>query len=161
MTERMTERTIRDLLGAHDFFAQMTPEHLDLIAGCGRNEVFPADAVIAHEGDPAERFFVVRTGRVAVGIHVPQHEPLVVATLGTGDVLGWSWLFPPHRWRFDAHAVQETHVISLDGVCLRQKCESDPVLGYVLMQRFAQILVQRLEATRLQLVDLYGTPHER
>ena len=152
----MTDRTIRDLLGEHPFFAGMLSEHLDLLAGCGRNEVFPAGTTLAREGDPAERFHVLRSGRVALGIHVPQHQPLVIATLGPGDVLGWSWLFPPHVWRFDADALQETHTIGLDGVCLRQKCEADAALGYALMQRFAQVLVRRLEATRYQLVDVYG-----
>ena len=155
----MTERMIRDLLGEHEFFANMTPEHIELLAGCGRNEVFPAGTTILREGEEADRFFIVRTGRVAIGIYVPQHEQLVVATLGPGDVLGWSWLFPPHRWHFDAVAVQETHVVGLDGVCLREKCNADPVLGYALMQRFAQIMVKRLEATRLQLVDVYGKAH--
>ncbi len=154
----MTERSIRDLLGEHRFFADMAPEHLDLLAGCGRNEVFAAGSVLAREGDPAENFHVLRTGRVAVGIHLPQREPLVIATLGPGDVLGWSWLFPPHYWRFDVEAVAETHATGLDGVCLRNKCDADPVLGYALMRRFAGILVQRLEATRLQLVDVYGKP---
>lgn len=152
----MTERTIRDLLGDHEFFAGMAAEYLDLLAGCGRNEVFPAGTVLAHEGDPADRFHVLRTGRVAVGIHIPQREPLVIATLGPGDVLGWSWLFPPYAWRFDAEATSETHAIGLDGVCLREKCEADPALGYALMRRFARVLVGRLESTRLQLVDVYG-----
>jgi CRP/FNR family transcriptional regulator, cyclic AMP receptor protein len=152
----MTERTIRDLLGDHEFFSDLAPEYLDLLAGCGRNEVFPAGTVLAHAGDPAQYFHVLRTGRVAVAIQVPQHEELVIASLGPGDVLGWSWLFPPHEWRFDVTATQETHAIALDGVCLRAKCEADPALGYALMRRFAQILVQRLESTRLQLVDVYG-----
>jgi CRP/FNR family transcriptional regulator, cyclic AMP receptor protein len=152
----MTERTIRDLLGEHPFFADMAAEHLDLLAGCGRNEVFPAGTVLAHQGDPAERFHVLRTGRVALSIDVARREPLVIATLGPGDVLGWSWLFPPYSWRFDVEATSETHAIGLDGVCLRAKCDADPVLGYALMRRFAQILVGRLEATRLQLVDVYG-----
>ncbi len=152
----MTRRSIRDLLGDHEFFTGMAPEHLEFIAGCGRLAVFPAGTALAREGDEAGEFYVLRTGRVAVGVHLPQHEPLTIATLGPGDVLGWSWLFPPHFWRFDAEATQETHAIVLDGVCLRDKCEADPVLGFALMQRFARILVQRLEATRLQLVDVYG-----
>ncbi len=152
----MTERSIRDLLVEHEFFAGMEPEHLDLLAGCGRNEVFPPGTAVAHEGDPADRFYVLRAGRVALSVHVPQREPLVVATLGTGDVLGWSWLFPPHAWKFDVVATAETHAIGLDGICLREKCSSDAELGYALMLRFAQILVRRLEATRLQLVDVYG-----
>jgi CRP-like cAMP-binding protein len=157
----MTERTIHDLLAEHPFFEHLAPEHVTLLAGCGRNEVFDAGSTIAREGEPADRFYVLRAGRVAVGIHVPQREQLVVATLGPGEVLGWSWLFPPHRWHFDVIALQETHAIGLDGACLRQKCDDDPVLGYALVKRFSQIMVQRLEATRLQLVDVYGNDHGR
>ncbi len=157
----MSERGMHDLLGEHPFFAGMPSEYLELLAGCARNEVFRAGALIGREGDPAERFYVVRSGRVAVGIHVPQHEPLVIATLGPGDVLGWSWLFAPHAWRFDAVATHETHAIGLDGLCLRAKCDADPALGYEVVQRFARILVQRLEATRVQLADLYGKADAR
>ena len=157
----MSERTIRELLGEHDFFARFAPAHLDVLAGCGRNVVFPAGTTIAREGDPADLFFALRSGRVAVGIHVPQHAPLVVATLGAGDVLGWSWLFTPHEWHFDAEATRETHAIAFDGACLRKKCEADAELGYVLMQRFAEIFVRRLEATRFQLVDVYGRSDAR
>jgi CRP/FNR family transcriptional regulator, cyclic AMP receptor protein len=156
----VSPRTIRDLLGEHAFFAGLAPDQVELVAGCGTNEVFAPGTVVAREGDPADRFYVLREGRVAVGIAVPQHEQLVVATLGAGDVLGWSWLFPPHRWHFDVVAVGETHAIGLDGRCLRQKCDEDPALGYALMRRFARILVQRLESTRLQLVDVYGNPRE-
>ena len=157
----MSERTIRDLLGEHEFFARLEPAHLDVLAGCGRNVVFSSGAPIAHEGDPADEFFALRSGRVAVGIHVPQHAPLVVATLGAGEVLGWSWLFAPHQWHFDAEATRETHAIALDGVCLRKKCEADTDLGFALMQRFAEILVRRLESTRFQLIDVYGRTDAR
>jgi len=155
----MTERTIRDLLAEHDFFAQMAPAHIDFLAGCGRNVVFPAGAAIAREGDDADWFYVLRSGRVTIGIHLPQGEPLLVDTLGPGDVVGWSWLFPPHQWRFDVVATDETHAIALDGACLRGKCEQDTALGYALMRRFAHILVGRLETTRVQLADLYGRSH--
>jgi CRP/FNR family transcriptional regulator, cyclic AMP receptor protein len=71
-------------------------------------------------------------------------------------VLGWSWLFPPYRWHFDASASAETSAVVLDGACLRGKCEDDASLGYRLMKRFAQLIQQRLQETRLQLLDVYG-----
>lgn len=154
----MTTRTIRDLLAGHPFFSGIDPEHLDLIAGCGRNVSFDAGAQIAREGDPAHYFYVLREGRVTVDVQEPIHGPIVVATLSPGDVLGWSWLFPPYRWRFDARALEPLHAVALDGVCLRGKCDSDPRLGYDLLHRFARIMVARLESTRLQLLDVYGRP---
>jgi hypothetical protein len=82
---------------------------------------------------------------------------MTIETIGEGEVLGWSWLFPPYRWQFDAQAVGLVRAIAFDGRCLRGKCEEDHDLGYWLMQRFAQVMSQRLQATRLQLLDLYGT----
>ncbi len=77
-------------------------------------------------------------------------------TVAEGDVLGWSWLFPPYRWVFDAQALELTRALVFDGTCLRGKCEDDHNLGYELMKRFAHVVVQRLQATRLQLLDVYG-----
>lgn len=152
----MTVHTIRDLLANHPFFAGLTDDDLDLVAGCGENVVFAAGTTIVREGAPADRFYVLRTGRVAVEVHAPHRPPLVVATVGPGEVLGWSWLFPPYRWRFDVTAIEPTRAVALDGVCLRGKCDADPRLGYLLTQRFARVLTERLESTRLQLLDLYG-----
>ncbi len=86
----------------------------------------------------------------------PGRPPLVLQTVGAGDILGWSWLIPPYHWMFDAVALEPTRTIALDGRCLRGKCEADRVLGYELLKRFAHIMEQRLQATRLQLLDLYG-----
>lgn len=157
MTTTPGELAIRDLLAAHEFFAGMEPAHVELLAGCGHNVVFRDGSYVAREGDAADQFFVLRSGRVAVGIHMAHRPPIIVATLGPGDVCGWSWLFPPYAWRFDVLATKEVHAVSLDGVCLRGKCDDDPALGYALMKRFAQILVARVESTRVQLADLYGS----
>ncbi len=154
----MTMKAIRDLLGEHEFFAGLDPEYLDLIAGCGQNVSFDAGTSIGREGDPADRFFVLRHGRVALEVHAPDRGSIVVATLSPGDVLGWSWLFPPYRWRFDSRALDTVRAVALDGVCLRGKCDEDPRLGYELVRRFARIMVDRLESTRFQLLDVYGRP---
>lgn len=151
----MNSRSIRDLLDEHPFFAGLSSDYLDLIAGCGQNVAFPPAGLLFREGDAADQFYVLRAGRVALAVRAPGRE-IVVATVGPGDVLGWSWLFPPHRWRFDAHALEPVRAIALDGVCLRGKCDDDPRLGYELMRRFAQIMVDRLESTRMQLLDVYS-----
>jgi CRP-like cAMP-binding protein len=152
----VTVREIRDLLAGHEFFAVLEPADLDLIAGCGRNVVFKAGAIIARAGEPADHFFVIRHGRVALEVDTPGRGALVVETARPGDVVGWSWLFPPYEWRFDARAAAEVHAIALDGACLRAKCDDDPALGYRLMKRFSSVVVDRLETTRLRLLDLYG-----
>ena len=152
----MKIHSIEELLRTHPFFNGMTNEAMDQIVGCGRNIVFKKDSFLAREGKAADQFYVIRSGKVAVEIHATGKN-LCVQTAGQGEVVGWSWLFPPHQWTFDVRAIEETHVIALDGKCLRNKCEADPKLGYALMKRFAGILVQRLSATRMQLLDIYGT----
>ena len=91
----------------------------------------------------------------------PQRGAIAIDTVGEGDVLGWSWLIPPYHWHFDARAVEPTRAIALDGRCLRGKCDADHELGYELMKRFAQVIEQRLEATRWQLLDVYGVRRVR
>jgi CRP/FNR family transcriptional regulator, cyclic AMP receptor protein len=146
---------IRDLLAAQRVFDGLDEADLELLAGCGRNEVVPAGATLAREGDPADRFYVVRRGRLAVQLHAPS-RPLVLQTAGPGEVVGWSWIFPPWRWGTDVAAPERTHLVAIDGRCLRDKSEADPGFGYRLMQRFAEVMARQLDATQLRLLDLYG-----
>lgn len=149
-------KSIRDLLAEHPFFAGLEPADIDLLAGCGTNVHFRAGQRIMVEGDPADVFYVLRSGRVSIEIGVPGRAPLVIDTVVAGEILGVSWLFAPHRWSFDATALDETSAVAVDGACLRGKCDADPRLGYLLMSRFARLLRDRLQATRLQLLDVYG-----
>jgi CRP/FNR family cyclic AMP-dependent transcriptional regulator len=148
--------TLEPLLRDHPFFHGLDPEYFDLLVGCATNVRFAEGSFLFGEGEPADRFFLIRHGKVAVEIAAPGRGPVVVQTVGEGDLVGFSWLFEPHRWKFDARAVEPTTALSLDGICLRGKCEEDSRLGFDLMQRFARVVVQRLQATRLQLLDLYG-----
>lgn len=150
-----TEKTIRDLIADHPFFGDLANDDIDLIAGCGRNVVFEPGAFVFKEGDEATHFHLIRDGDVRLEIHAPQ-GPLAIQTLHGGDILGWSWLVPPHTKRFDARVLTRTRAVAMDGVCLRRKCDEDPRLGYELLQRFAHIIGERLQATRLQLLNLYG-----
>ena len=154
----MKTKTIRELLGTQAVLAGLHEADIDLMAGCARNEVFEAGAFIAREGESADRFFVVRAGRVGLEIHAPT-GPLVVETLGAGELVGWSWIVPPHRWVYDVEVLERARVVAIDAACLRDKCEVDPAFGYRVMKRFAQVVAERLQATRLRLLDLYGTGH--
>jgi CRP/FNR family transcriptional regulator, cyclic AMP receptor protein len=148
--------TLEPLLAAHPFFADLDPRFLQVVAGCAANGRFPAGTFLGREGEPANQFYLLRHGKVALQIHLPDRGALTIETLEAGEVLGWSWLFPPYRWHFDAQALELTRALVFDGQCLRAKCEADYDLGYALMQRFAHIMLLRLQATRLQLLDLYG-----
>ena len=144
------------VLAEHPFFADLDAERLNVISGCAANVRFNPGEYIFREGDPADRFYIIRFGRISVEVGVPGRGPRPLQTLGEGDVLGWSWLIPPHRWRFDSRAVALVRAIGLDGKCLRAKCDQDHELGYRLLSRFSGVLAKRLEATRLQLMDVYG-----
>jgi len=148
--------TLEPLLAAHPFFKDLRREHLQVLAGCAANVRFEAGQYIFREGEEAKTFYLLRHGRVALEMAVPGRGVLTIQTISEGDVLGWAWLFPPYRWHFDARAVELVRAIAMDGQCLRDKCEQDHSLGYELVKRFAQIIQERLQATRLQLLDVYG-----
>ena len=149
-------QTIEDLIAQSPVFADLAPEHLELIAGCGQNDHAGAGAFLFREGDPAQRFYLIRSGEVALQVHAPGRGELSIETLDDGDLIGWSWLFPPYRWALDARVLALTRLVVFDGACLRGKVNTDHELGYQLMRRFAAVIVERLQATRFQLLDVYG-----
>jgi CRP/FNR family transcriptional regulator, cyclic AMP receptor protein len=151
-----TMETIEELLGSHPFFAGLTPGALELIAGCASNVHFAEGVRIFDEGEPANLFYVIRHGRVALQMHSPAKGFLIIDTMGEGEVLGWSWLVPPYRYFSAARAVTPVSATALDGGCLRGKCEADAQLGYQLLTRVATVMYQRLQAARIRLLDLYG-----
>jgi CRP/FNR family cyclic AMP-dependent transcriptional regulator len=151
-------RTLAEYLPEHPFFAGLESSAVDLVVGCAQNVHFKEGQVLFRTGDAADTFYVIRHGRVALDIHDPQRGTLVIASLDENDVVGWSWLVPPHRWMFDARALTPVSAVALDGACLRGKCDMDPALGYALMQRVAQVLYRRLQDARLRLLDMYGSP---
>jgi CRP-like cAMP-binding protein len=150
------EKDIEDLLADHPFFKDMPPLYRTLIAGCGKNVRFEAGQLLAKTEGPANEFFAIRHGRASIELHSAERGPLILQTVEAGDLAGWSWLFPPYLWKFDVRAIEPVRAIRFDGECLRGKCERDPAMGYDFMKRFAHVFVERLEAARLQLLDLYG-----
>lgn len=156
----MNITSIRDLLAAQSVLQDLEPSDIDLMAGCGHNQVFEAGTFLAREDEPANQFFVVRAGKVAIELQAPT-GPLLIDTVGAGELVGWSWLFAPYRWTFDVEAIEATRAIVIDSSCLRDKCEADPAFGYRLMKRFAQVVIDRLQTTRVRLLDLYGGANAR
>jgi len=152
----METNNLETILKKHSFFAGLDEETLLLVAGCAKNVRFPAGAVIARQSDPSDEFYLIREGRVAIGCPVPQGGSVTIETVDDDDIVGWSWLMPPYQWQFDVTAQTPVRALSMNGKCLRDKCDNDPKLGYELMKRFSAIMVRRLAATRLQLLDVYG-----
>ncbi|MCC6777727.1 MAG: cyclic nucleotide-binding domain-containing protein [Hyphomicrobiales bacterium] len=146
------DRIVRE----HRFFAGLKEEFCQLICGCAKNVRFEAGQFLFHEGDAADWFYLIRHGRVALTASLPGRGAMTFQTVGVGEIVGISWLLPPYRWMYDAKALELTRAIAMDGACLRGKCEADHDLGYEMMKRFVPVLVERLQATRLQILDVYG-----
>lgn len=153
-------KDLSEVLAAHPFLEGLSPAQVEVVTGCASNVRFDGGAYLFREGEEADQCYLLRAGRVAIELRA-DHHPTVVKTLGPGELLGWSWLVPPHIWRVDARAVELTRAIALDGACLRRKCEADPALGYALLKRLAQDLEDRMFKAWMQMVDVYGPPAQR
>jgi CRP/FNR family cyclic AMP-dependent transcriptional regulator len=144
------------VLREHPFFAGVEPADLDEVVGCAMNVRFGAGQYLFREGEVADRFYIVREGRVALEVYAPGRGPLVVDSADSGEIVGLSWLFPPHTWQLDARAVVPVRAVAIDGACLRAKCDQNTRLGYLLMQRLSSVAQRRMHSARMRLVDLYG-----
>jgi CRP/FNR family cyclic AMP-dependent transcriptional regulator len=149
-------RTIAQYLPQHPFFEGLDDSVAALVAGCAHNVHFRPEEHLFREGQPADTFYVVRHGRVALEVREASGPPVVVDTVQDDDVIGWSWLVPPYRWMFDARATDQTSAIAFDGACLREKAEADPAVGYALLQRVVTVMASRVQSARVRLLDLYG-----
>ena len=154
----MSASDVRTAIAAHQFFEGLGPDQLDTLATCGEPIEFRAGETLAREGQPAEQFYAVESGHLAIQIHVPQRGAVTVATVGPGEVLGWSWMLEPHRWHFDAVATETTRAVAFDAARLRFAMDDDDELNAALTRRVAAVMTRRLVAARLQLLDLYGAP---
>ncbi len=148
---------LADLLRAHPFVQGLAPGLLDRMSECIEGTVeWKPDQVIFREGGTADSCFLVLSGDVALEVHSPGRPPRIIQTVGSGEVLGWSFLFEPYRWAFDARALNASSALVLDGVKMRNCAADEPEYGLQLMTRFAGLVIERLQATRLQLMDLYA-----
>ncbi len=152
----MVVRDLSETMASHPFFEGFEPEQVEFLVSCSANRVYQPGEFLFREGETADAFFLVREGKVAVETASPQANALTLATVGRGDVLGWSWIVPPYVHRSDARAIEQTRVLGMDAVCLRDKLESDSDLGFRLLTRFVSMMARRLESARMQLLDLYG-----
>ncbi|MCA9771132.1 MAG: cyclic nucleotide-binding domain-containing protein [Myxococcales bacterium] len=151
-----TLESLESIIAEHPFCKGLDPRYVELLTGCASNVRFPAGERLFRTGEPADDFYILRHGDVAIEIREAARGTVTVETIHEGDVLGWSWLVPPYRWSFDARAITLVRAIAFDGACLRGKCEENHDLGYEVLKRVTQVVSDRLAATRLQLLDLYG-----
>lgn len=152
--------SIDKLLAEHPFFHDMPESVRKTMVGCGKNERYEAGDFLVREGQKADEFYLIRSGTVALEFQVAGGEDIIIETLHTGEILGWSWLVPPYVWSCDLRATELTRVISLDAACLRKKMAKDAAFGYDLYSRFAPIIAHRLHNAHQQLTDMYAS-HKR
>lgn len=142
------------IITAHPFLKGLSPHHFRLLTDCAMLTTFQPGEVVFNEGDPANRFYLIRNGLVSIECRTQEAAHKQIQTVTAGDVLGWSWLFAPYYWHFDARALERTEAIFFYGTPLRAECESDHNLGYELVMRMAEVMARRLQNTRRQLIDV-------
>ena len=152
----MSDPALRTYLGQLSFFSGLSSPQVDQLASCASATRFNAQQRVFKSDTDADKFYIVRDGKVGVEIPAIAGEPLRIQTLGNGGVLGWSWLIPPYRWLFDARALVPSDIIVIDGARLRELCEKDNALGYQLMKRFAVLMAERLNASRIAAIKQYS-----
>jgi CRP/FNR family cyclic AMP-dependent transcriptional regulator len=140
-----------NLIKNHPFLSGMAPKHVDLIIQGAKQADYGANALLISEGEPANQFFLIESGLVALETGVTGKAAASIQRIGAGEPLGWSWLFPPFTWHFSARAVEPTRAIILNGGHLLVLCEENPALGYDLVRRITQILITRMEAASKKL----------
>jgi CRP/FNR family cyclic AMP-dependent transcriptional regulator len=151
-------RTLEQLIADHPFWKGLNPHYFPLLNECASEERFGLQQQIFQEGSDANHFYLIHAGRVALETFVPGRGVVTIQTIGAGEALGWSSLFPPYRWHFSARSIDATAVVALDARALRAKAQENHDFGYDITTRIAQVMLQRLQATRMQLLDFYAAP---
>ena len=147
------------ILSEHPFVNGLDPDQVKFLTGCAANSKFLPGEYLFREGGAAKLLYLVRDGEVAVQVYSPGQGATSLSTVGSGEIVGWSWVVEPYVAHFDVVAQTVTRAISIDAECLRNKCQNDPLLGYQMLARMVKVMEQRLQSTRLQLLDVYGRSH--
>jgi CRP-like cAMP-binding protein len=143
-------------LAAHPFLHGMSRDQLGVLAEAAHDVSFPAKHRLFEDGGHASRFWLIQSGHVRLDLHVPGEGPVTIETIGMGELLGLSWLFPPYRWTFGAVAVTPVEAFEFDAPIVREACAADPGLGYELNERITRAMAKRLQATRIRLIARSG-----
>lgn len=155
MSIQVQTEPIATRVALHPFLAGMNRAQLALLTDCAMTTYFKKGQTILREGEFANRFYLIESGRVVLESVASFGEPLAIETIGAGDLLGWSWMFPPYTWQFTARAVEPTTAIFFYGTILREHCEKDHSLGYELLKRMSAVMVKRLQASRKQMLSVH------
>ncbi len=149
-------KKLESIIRKNPIFKGMSKSHFEILCNGVKRVQFKEGKYIFHEGKSANKFYMVLSGNIALEVLMANdRDPIIINIVGKGNLLGWSWIFPPYRWRFDAHALTDVEAIQFDGMYIRKRCEEDNSLGYELMKRYALLLQERLDSLRSQNPDLY------
>ncbi len=148
------EGTAGPAVKEHPFLEEFNAHQYRILTDCAMQTHFRPGETLFREGDPADSFYLIQQGKVALEARTKDHGLALIQTLGEGEVLGWSWLFPPYFWHFSASALEDTDALHLRASILRDECEADHDLGFALIKRIASVMLQRLQATRKQMLEL-------
>jgi CRP/FNR family transcriptional regulator, cyclic AMP receptor protein len=155
MSESQGE-SIADRVLRHPFFAGLDPTLVHAMVAKAEDRSYAPGEMLVREGRPAEEFFLVVEGKVALEVGGGDQQVITVETIGRGELLGWSWLVPPFRWRFDARATKPTQVVAINAAAARYALAAHPAFAYQFLTKFLPIIAERLENTRVQLLDIHG-----
>ena len=151
----MAEQALLGTFAKHAFLEALSERHRMILASGAVTFTAKLGEVLAREGSTAKKFYLIQSGQVSLGIETPESGVVEVQKVGMGDVIGWSWLVPPHRWKFECRAVNQVQGIAFDAEWLREKCEQDHELGYHLLKELLAVVASRLTATRIQVQKFY------
>lgn len=149
----MTDQTIHDYLSQNAFFSGLSEDVLEVLARSASTRRISKGEVLFRQGERADKFYLVRDGRMSVEIPAIMGPVLEIQNLGPGEVLGWSWLIAPYRWNFQARAEEDAELLEFDGKALLARCEEEPEFGFQLLKRFAALMSERLDAARQRMMD--------
>jgi len=146
-----------EVLKEHPFFKDISDEHLEFLVSVARPLHVERNRFLFRQGGPADCFLVLYTGDMALELHVGTKGARIIQTINAGEVVGWSWLYAPHRWGTDGRALNNVECLCLDGEMVRKRMAEDHEFGFEILNRFGEVIVEALARTRLQLLDVYGT----
>lgn len=154
----MNDESIEKYLAGHAFFTGLDDAYLRFLAENSVVRRLGAGDVLFKQGNRADRFYLLRSGEIAIQVPALTGPALEIQTLGAEQILGWSWLIAPYRWHFLARAHEDSEVIEFDGTAILERCEQDPGFGYQLLKRFAALMSERLDAARLKMIEQFNPP---
>lgn len=152
----MTNPPIEEYLSAEQFFSGLSPEFITFLSGCATERQIESDQLLFRQRERASKFYLIRGGRISIEIPAIMGPTLKVQSLGTGRIVGWSWLIPPYKWNFQARAEVQSKLLEFDGDQVLARCEEEPKFGYEILKRFASLMSERLEAARQSMMDQWN-----